>query len=66
LKIRWGWVYPDADLAVLERKYSEFEGAYNLSTPASINNVRILCKLDLKANDAIDNGDYDGASKLLR
>jgi hypothetical protein len=51
---------------LLERKYNEMMNSFEIEDSDSLSSLIIICKADLKMNQALDNGDLDGFQKLAR
>ena len=50
----------------LEKKYTEMMDSFDIQDADSRNTLILMCKTDLKMNQAIDCGDVDGYQKLSR
>lgn len=61
---KWGSGYSEADLYQLETFYSEMKRANEIATPQHIESLKLICKLNLKQNKALDEGDALTFAKL--
>lgn len=66
LVMKWGRLYSADEWVELERMYKEMENSFDIQDADTINALVLICKLNLKANQALDQGDYDGFAKLSR
>lgn len=66
LAIKWGRLYKPSEWVELERTYEEMVNSFDIQDPDTINTLILLCKTNLKMNQAIDSGDFDGYQKLSR
>ena len=66
LVMKWGKNYTADELLALEQDYSNMLNSFDIQDADTKNALTIICKLNLKANQALDAGDYDGFSKLSR
>lgn len=66
LAMKWGRLYTPAQWVQLERKYIQMTNSFDIQDSDTIGTLILLCKTYLKLNQAIDNGDMDGYSKLSR
>ena len=66
LRLKWGKAYRPEEWVRLEHLYEEMMRSYDIQTAGHIDNLILLCKTSLKANQLIDIGDVDGASKMTR
>lgn len=66
LATKWGRLYSAADWVYLEQKYNDFMASFDIQGAARIDTLIQICKLSLKMNQALDNGDMDSYSKLVR
>lgn len=64
LAMKWGRLYKPAEWVEMEKNYAEMKEAFGINDPDTLNSLIILCKTNLKANQAIDCGDVDGFKKL--
>lgn len=64
LAMKWGRLYTPNDWIALEKDYYEMEKSFDIQDADTINALILLCKTNLKANQAIDAGDIDGFQKL--
>ena len=66
LAMKWGSLYQPREWVELEKIYEEMTNSFDIQDADTINSLIIICKLNLKANQALDMGDYDGFAKLSR
>jgi hypothetical protein len=66
LAMKWGRLYSPNDWIALEKDYNEMTNSFDIQDADTINTLKLLCKTNLKANQAIDAGDIDGFQKLAR
>ena len=66
LAMKWGRLYKPNELVALEQKYEEMMSSFDIQDADSRNTLILMCKTDLKMNQAIDCGDVDGYQKLAR
>ena len=66
LVMKWGRLYNPDEWVELERMYKEMENSFDIQDADTMNALVLICKLNLKANQALDQGDYDGFAKLSR
>ena len=66
LVMKWGRTYKISELIQLQKKYTQMMNSFDIQDADSKNTLILLCKTDLKQNQAIDMGDYEGYQKLAR
>ena len=66
LAIKWGRLYKLNELIELEKNYQEMMNSFDIQDADTKNTLTLICKANLKANQAIDCGDIDGFQKLSR
>lgn len=66
LAMKWGRLYQPADWIELERNYNEMMNSFDIQDADTINTLILLCKTNLKMNQAIDCGDVEGFQKLSK
>lgn len=66
LAMKWGIYYRPREWIELERKYREMEESFDIQDADTKSTLILLCKTNLKMNNAIDSGDLDGYNKLSR
>lgn len=64
LAMKWGRLYKDHEWVELERTYNNMMKSFDIQDADSKNTLILICKVNLKANQALDCGDYDGFKKL--
>lgn len=66
LATKWGQLYTPADWVYLETKYQDFMSSFDIQGAARTDTLIQICKLSLKMNQALDSGDMDSYSKLVK
>ena len=66
LALKWGRLYKPNEWLELEKKYTEMMDSFDIQDADSRNTLILMCKTDLKMNQALDMGDVDGYQKLAR
>ena len=66
LAMKWGRLYKPSEWIELEKLYTEMLNSFDIQDADTQSSLIIICKLNLKANQALDSGDYDGFTKLSR
>ena len=66
LSIKWGKLYKPSEWIELERMYREMMESFDIQDADSKSTLILLCKTNLKQNQAIDSGDIDGYQKLSK
>ena len=66
LAMKWGRLYKPNEWIELERNYTEMSNSFDIQDADTINTLILICKTNLKMNQAIDCGDLDGFQKLSR
>lgn len=66
LALKWGRLYKPSEWVELEKKYDEMDKSFDIQDADSRNTLILMCKTDLKMNQALDIGDIDGYQKLAR
>ena len=66
LAMKWGRLYKPSEWVELERDYAEMMESFDIQDADSKNTLILLCKTNLKANQAIDSGDIEGYQKLAK
>lgn len=66
LAMKWGTMYTPNEWVTLEQNYTEMTESFDIRDADSINSLKMLCKANLKANQAIDMNDFDGFQKLSK
>ena len=66
LAMKWGRLYKPNEWVILEQKYTEMMNGFDIQDPDTRNTLILMCKTDLKMNQALDCGDIDGYQKLAR
>lgn len=64
LTLRWGANYTPAEWLSLEKFADDMKQSFEITDADSETVLLLLSKLNLKMNQAIDSGDYDGFKKL--
>lgn len=66
LAMKWGRLYKPHEWVELEKIYTEMTQSFDIQDADTINTLILICKTNLKMNQAIDVGDLDGFQKLSR
>ena len=66
LAMKWGRLYKPSEWVELEKHYNEMTNSFDIQDADTKSTLILLCKTDLKMNQAIDAGDVDGFQKLSR
>lgn len=66
LAMKWGKLYKPSEWIELEKDYEEMMASFDIQDADSKNTLLLLCKTNLKANQAIDCGDIEGFQKLSK
>ena len=66
LAMKWGRLYKPSEWVILEKDYNEMMNSFDIQDADTINSLILICKTNLKMNQAIDIGDLDGFQKLSR
>ena len=65
LSIKWG-NYTPQEWVQLEQLYNDMMESYDIQAAGHMDTLKLVCKTSLKANQLLDIGDLDGASKAAR
>ena len=66
LALKWGRLYKPEEWVLLEKSFTEMMNSFEIQDADSMNTLILVCKTDLKMNQAIDNGDIEGFQKLAK
>lgn len=66
LAMKWGTLYKPSEWVDLETDYNKMKQSFDIQDADSENTLILLCKTNLKANQAIDSGDIEGFQKLSK
>ena len=66
LAMKWGKLYKPSEWVELEKDYQQMMASFDIQDADSQNTLILLCKTNLKANQAIDCGDIEGFQKLSK
>ena len=66
LSIKWGKLYRAEEWIALEKFYYDMINSFDIQGAAHINYLIMICKTQLKAQQAIDCGDVEGFQKLAK
>ena len=66
LAMKWGRLYKPSEWVELEKKYTEMTQSFDIQDADTTNTLILICKTDLKMNQAIDQGDVEGFQKLSK
>ena len=66
LAMKWGRLYKPSEWVELEKSYNDMTESFDIQDADTINTLILICKTNLKMNQALDIGDLDGYQKLAR
>lgn len=66
LALKWGRYYSAADWVALEKDYTEMENSFDIRDQDTRNTLILICKNNLKMNQALDTGNIEEYQKLSR
>jgi hypothetical protein len=66
MAVKWGKLYKPNEWVILETDYTKMKKSFDIQDADSENTLILLCKTNLKANQAIDCGDIEGYQKLAK
>ena len=66
LRLKWGKTYTPEEWVRLEQLYNDMMASYEIEAAGDINNLKIMCKCSLKANQLLDLGDIESAQKATK
>lgn len=66
LLMKWGKYYLPWEWIELEKKYNEMMESFDIQDADTKNTLILICKTNLKMNQAIDSADVEGYQKLSR
>ena len=66
LAMKWGRLYKPDEWIALEKNYNEMMNSFDIQDADSISTLILICKTDLKMNQAIDSGDIEGFQRLAK
>lgn len=66
LAVKWGRLYKPNEWIELEKMYQEMEQSFDIQDADTRNSLIFICKLSLKANQALDSGDYESFQRLSK
>jgi hypothetical protein len=66
MAVKWGKLYKPNEWVALETDYAKMKQSFDIQDADSENTLILLCKTNLKANQAIDCGDIEGYQKLAK
>lgn len=66
MAVKWGRLYTPSEWVALETDYQRMMASFDIQDADSQNTLILLCKTNLKANQAIDSGDIEGYQKLSK
>ena len=56
--MKWGRTYKPSEWVELEKRYTEMMNSFDIQDADSKNTLILICKTNLKQNQALDMGDY--------
>ena len=66
LALKWGRLYKPSECIELEKNYDEMMSSFDIQDADTINTLILICKTNLKMNQAIDNQDIESFQKLSK
>lgn len=66
LAVKWGRLYKPNEWIQLEKDYRQMTNDFEIDDADTENALILICKLNLKVNQCLDRGDYDGFTKLSK
>lgn len=66
LLMKWGRLYTPNEWVELEKMYNEMMNSFDIQDADTVNTLLLICKTNLKMNQALDSGDIEGFQKLSR
>lgn len=66
LAMKWGRYYKPSEWVALENDYNEMIKCFGPQDADTMNTLILICKTNLKMNQAIDQGDVEGYQKLSK
>jgi len=66
LVLKWGRMYKPSEWIELEKTYQEMEMSFDIQDADTKNTLILICKTNLKMNQALDCGDVEGYQKLSK
>ena len=66
LRLKWGKTYKPEEWVKLEQLYNDMMNSYDIQGARHEDNLKLLCKTSLKANQLIDIGDVEGFQKMSK
>lgn len=66
LRLKWGKAYRPDEWVALEQLYQDMMESYDIQGAGHIDNLKLVCKTSLKANQLIDCGDIEGFQKMSK
>lgn len=66
LAMKWGRLYTPDEWIELEKTYIEMTNSFDIQDADTINTLILICKTNLKMNQALDSGDVEGFQKLSK
>lgn len=66
LAMKWGALYKPQEWITLEKDYNNMMSSFDIQDADTINTLVLICKTNLKMNQALDAGDIEGYQKLAK
>lgn len=66
LAVKWGRLYKPEEWVELEKTYTEMTNSFDIQDADTINTLILICKTNLKMNQALDTGNIEEYQKLSR
>lgn len=66
LALKWGRSYKESEWIALEEDYNRMCESFDIQDADTINTLKLICKTNLQANQALDSRDIEGFQKLSK
>ena len=66
MAMKWGALYQPNEWIELEKDYTNMMNSFDIQDADTINTLILICKTNLKMNQALDAGDIEGFQKLSK
>lgn len=66
MAVKWGSLYTPAEWIDLEKDYQRMMNSFDIQDADTINTLILICKTNLKINQALDANDIEGFQKLSK
>lgn len=66
MAMKWGRLYTPDEWVILERSYREMTNSFDIQDADTMSTLILICKTNLKMNQALDSGDIEAYQKLAK